>query len=654
MLQDNEIEQRQWQHNMEHVFLDLEAAVDNNKLEDHDSDNELAEPEEPEINGFNEMISGIEERWASDGTKNSEHNKDLSLVDYWLGTTINIHEFEKNDYLLWRVRCERFQEYEAMHHIMSNTDRCINICSVLYHNNLRGWIYMEAPYNETIKSFLLMTPGVQKMGVKAIKIAEWKTVLQEDDHIKDVFQIVILLIPWLSLEPPIKQLRDATNQELPLGQIITIFHGHKLLKGFLLKKMSSHGIEEATNIDVSAAGIFLTSDLPEVQTWTRDMPPPNGLLGSSSSMIESTQGRVKVWDASTSTTIETTYWDLHKEFSPGDFVVATMDAFKGHQGWVIEVHKSKLDIEVVILERNNNRNQTMVEFFTTHTNIIRRGVPSDKTHSFLQLNKRHEQGYDNQTCKVPWTEDVVLDPKIPSSLKVTVCYDVVYDSNRPYYTEGVPYEYVTECRSRWPLYSYCPLWPNKMMYCLQVEVLMHERQLFEGYLLPKTITNPIERERTPSPVHGCMPPFEGEHPPTSEIITMEDAAWNPRAKVDERLPKDHWIYNEVFKGKQLVVKADGVEKTIWVENDVLCIETENTGTLSSYTSGYQHLRYRHTFRVAVVMQSKGAPDVLTMEELDMEAKDMTKMAELKEDAKMNTSLKNSIIVTVQKNRHPLK
>ncbi|KAK0225988.1 hypothetical protein IW262DRAFT_1457233 [Armillaria fumosa] len=427
---------------MEHAFLDLEAAVDNDESEDHDSDNELAdfiddteptdeirtppkpafeEPEEPEVNGFDEMISGIEERWASDGTKNSEHDKDLLTVDYRLGTTINIREFEKNDYPLWRVRCERFREYEAMHHIMSNTDRRINIRSVLYRNNLQGWIYMEAPYNETIKSFLLMTPGVRKMGyappwrlrVEAIKIAEWKTVLQEDDHIEDVFQvgswvrvkrgtyrgnvgvvheatleqIVILLIPRLSLEPPIKQLRgkrrhrqerpavshlfdplrfrdgaDATNQELPSGQIITIFRGHKLLKGFLLKKMSSHGIEEAANIDVSAAGIFLTSNLPEVQTWTRDMPPPNGWifdtdervmirsLGSSGSVIESAQGRVKVWDASTSTTIETTYWDLRKEFSPGDFVVATVDAFKGRQGWVIEVHESKLDIEVVILE----------------------------------------------------------------------------------------------------------------------------------------------------------------------------------------------------------------------------------------------------------------------------------------------------------------
>ncbi|KAK0502575.1 hypothetical protein EDD18DRAFT_1347206 [Armillaria luteobubalina] len=219
------------------------------------------------------------------------------MVDYWLGTTINIR-------------------------------------SVLYRNNLRGWIYIEAPYNETVKSFLLMTPGVWKTGyappwhlrVEAIKITEWKTVLQEDDYIEDVFQvgswvcvkrgtyrgdvgvvheasleqIVILLIPRLSLEPPIKQLRgkrrhrqeqpavsqlfdpswfrdgaDATNQELPSGQIITIFCGHKLLKGFLLKKMSYHGIEEATNIDVSAAGTFLTSDLLELQTWTRDMPPPN-------------------------------------------------------------------------------------------------------------------------------------------------------------------------------------------------------------------------------------------------------------------------------------------------------------------------------------------------------------------------------------------
>ncbi|KAK0502574.1 hypothetical protein EDD18DRAFT_1347205 [Armillaria luteobubalina] len=267
-----------------------------------------------------------------------------------------------------------------------------------------------------------------------------------------------------------------------------------------------------------------------------------------------------------STTIETTYWDLHKEFSPGDFVVATVDALKGRQGWVIEVHESKLDIEVVVLEQNNNRNQMIVEFFTMHTNTICRGIPSDKTHSFLQQNERDEQGY-NKTCKVPWMgmqvnvlipghkkvcrtiEDVILDPKIPSGLKVTVHYDAVYDPNRPYFTEGVPYEYVTERRSRWPLYSYRPLWPNEMMYCPQAEVLAHERWLFEGYLLPKAITNPIEIERTPSPVRGCTPPFEGEHPPTSEIITMEDTAWNPRAKVDERLLNDHWIYNEVFKGK---------------------------------------------------------------------------------------------------------
>ncbi|KAK0490001.1 hypothetical protein EDD18DRAFT_1109867 [Armillaria luteobubalina] len=535
----DEIEQRQWHRNMEHAFLDLEAAVDNDESEDQDSDNELAAPpkpafEEPEVNGFDEMISGIEERWSSSGTKTSERDKDLSTVDYWLGATINICEYEKNDYPLWR----RFREYEAIHHIMSNTDRRINICSILYRHNLRGWIYMEAPYNEAVKSFLLMTPGVRKTGyappwrlrVEAIKITEWKTVLQEDDYIEDVFQIMILLIPRLSLEPPNKQLggkrrhgqerpaashlfdpsrfrdgADATNQELPSGQTITIFRGHKLLKGFLLKKMSSHGMEEAVNIDVSAAGIFLTSDLPEVQTWTRNMPLPNGWifntdervtiksLGSSGSVLESSQGRVRVRDASTSTTVETTCWDLCKEFSLGDFVIATVDAFKGHQGWVIEVHETKLDIEVVVLEWKNDGNQMMVEVPWTgmQVNVL---IP----------------GHKKERATV---EDVVLDPKIPSGLKVTVRYDAVYDPNRPFDTEGVPYEYVTERR--------------------------------------------------------CTPPFEGEHPPTSEIITMEDAAWNPRAKVDEELPKDHWIYNEVFKGKRLVVKADGVEKTIWVENDVL-------------------------------------------------------------------------------------
>ncbi|KAK0441512.1 uncharacterized protein EV420DRAFT_1252858, partial [Desarmillaria tabescens] len=56
--------------------------------------------------------------------------------------------------------------------------------------NRRGWIYMEAPYNEVVKKFLLMTPGVRKMGyappwyirVESIDIAEWGTILREDDE----------------------------------------------------------------------------------------------------------------------------------------------------------------------------------------------------------------------------------------------------------------------------------------------------------------------------------------------------------------------------------------------------------------------------------------------------------------------------------------
>ncbi|KAK0441716.1 uncharacterized protein EV420DRAFT_1485551 [Desarmillaria tabescens] len=325
---------------MDHMFLDLEAAIDNDALEeDDDSDDKVAE------------------RWISSGSGRQELNKNSLSVDYQLGTTANIHEFNKNDYPLWRVLG-----------FVSNMGH-IEATSVLYE----------------------VTPG----------------------------HVVVLLIPQLSLKLPINQ-----------GQAVTTFHGHKLLEGFLLKKISSYGIKEATSIDLSVA----------------------------------------VWDASTSTAIETTYWDLCKDFSPGDFIVATVDALKGHQGWVIEVHELN-NIEVVVLEWNTDRNQMTIE-----------------------------RVYPTNTLQ-------------------------------------------------------------------NAETLMHERKLFDSHMLLSKITNLQERERSTSPVRGCTPPFKGEHPPSSEIITMEDAAWNPRANEGETLPKDHWIYNEVFKGKQLVVKADRVEKIIWTERD---------------------------------------------------------------------------------------
>lgn len=84
---------------------------------------------------------------------------------------------------------QHFWEYEAIQHIMSNTSGS-DIRSAFYHNNQRGWIYMEAPYNEAIKSFLLMTPRVRKMGyappwyirVESIDIADWRTILHKDDQ----------------------------------------------------------------------------------------------------------------------------------------------------------------------------------------------------------------------------------------------------------------------------------------------------------------------------------------------------------------------------------------------------------------------------------------------------------------------------------------
>ncbi|KAK0438861.1 uncharacterized protein EV420DRAFT_1486586 [Desarmillaria tabescens] len=498
---------------MEHTFLDLEAIVNDEDQEDNESDEDI-EDFIDDSDFPDETLTTAKPAHKGDPRRKKPMSADRTWTIGWGATPVIFVDLKS------RI-----------------------ICYGGYDVRVRKMGYAPPWY----------------FRVESIDIAEWGTILHKDDkqHLQAGSWVCIKSPSHLFDPLRFRDGANATKHERTFNDTVTIFCGHKFIGGLMLKKISSYGVEEAKRIEPHVAGIYLTSNLPVLHEWSQKMPPPHGWLfnvdervsikslGSNGIVTGSTRDCVQVWHEETSTTVETTYWDLRKDFQPGDFMVATTDVLEGHQGWVIELQESDLDIEVVVLERNTDGKQTSVEFFTTHANSLRQGCR--KAHGTI--------------------EDVVLDLKIPSGVKVLVRYDATYDPNRPFSMETVAYEQVTERRSRWPLYSYCPLWPNEMLYHPQAEFLKQERYMFEGYMLPSTIINPPQRERSASPIHRCTPPLEGEHPPPSMIITMEDVAWNPRASDEEGLPKDHWIYQEAFRNQQLVVKADGVEKTIWAEND---------------------------------------------------------------------------------------